>query len=171
MSWLRVENGKIHGKFLNEMERKLHISYSTVIVFIAVLLILFWTYAAGIQLSDFNRFKREMNNQVFSNRTSRILTFIIPSLEIIAAILLVNPLTRLMGMKLSLLLMLIFSTYITLALLNVYSRMPCNCAGLLGSNSTWEANLILNLIVTAVAAAGLILNLKFKERRAKVWIP
>ena len=140
------------------------------LIILTVFLILFWLYAAGAQISDFNKFKGEMNNQVFSHRISGILAFLIPISEMIIATLLAHPLTRLIGMKMSFLLILTFSIYIGLALLNVYSRMPCNCAGLLGSNSSWEANLILNLIVTAVAAAGLILNLKFKERRAKVWI-
>ncbi|WEK21643.1 MAG: hypothetical protein P0Y49_10895 [Candidatus Pedobacter colombiensis] len=148
------------------LKRKLEL----LVAILTVFLILFWLYAAGTQISDFNKFKGEMNNQVFSNRISRLLAYLIPSSEIIIATLLVNRPTRLIGMKMSLLLTLTFSTYIILALLNVYSRMPCNCAGLMGSNSTWVANLILNLIVTVVAVTGLIINLKMKERRTKVWI-
>jgi putative oxidoreductase len=137
------------------------------VVILTVLLILFWLYAAGTKLYDFNTFKGEMNNQVFSRRISNALAYTLPAVEIMIAALLVNSTTRLTGMILSCSMILVYTTYVGLALLDVYNRMPCNCAGLL---SSWEANLILNLLVTAVAAAGLILNLKFKERRAKVWI-
>lgn len=141
-----------------------------IIAFLSVAFILFWLLAAGLQLSDFNKFKGEMHAQVFSSRISLILAYVIPTLEIALATLIVYSSTRLLGMILSFSLMFAFSIYVGLALLKVYTSMPCNCAGLLGSNSTWEANLILNLFVTAVAAIGIIPNLKTKERRAKVWV-
>lgn len=139
-------------------------------VILTVAFILFWLYAVGTQLSDFNKFKGEMINQVFSRSVSGILAYVLPVVEITIATLLVFASTRLMGLVLSFLMMLVFSTYVGLALLNLFKEIPCNCAGLLGSNSTWETNLILNLIVTAVAAIGIILQLKFKERRIKVWV-
>ncbi len=137
------------------------------IAIITVVLILFWLYAAGTQISDFNKFKGEMNNQVFSGVISNVLAYLIPVLEITIAGLLVYSFTRLWGMIFSFSLLLVFSTYVGLALLNVFSRMPCTCAGLLGGSSTWEWNLTLNLIVTAVAAAGLILNLKWRRKEGK----
>ncbi|SMD08491.1 MauE/DoxX family redox-associated membrane protein [Pedobacter nyackensis] len=137
------------------------------IILLSVVFILFWLFSAGSKLYDFNTFKGEMNNQVFSASISNALAYTLPAVEITIAALLVYSTTRFTGMILSCSMMLIYTTYVGLALLDVYNRIPCNCAGLLGS---WEANLILNLFVTAVAATGLILNLKFKERRAKVWI-
>lgn len=137
------------------------------IAIITVVLILFWLYAAGTQISDFNKFKGEMNNQVFSGVISNVLAYLIPVLEITIAGLLVYSFTRLWGMIFSFSLLLVFSTYVGLALLNVFSQKPCTCAGLLGGSSTWEWNLTLNLIVTAVAAAGLILNLKWRRKEDK----
>lgn len=134
---------------------------------ITAVLILFWLYAAGTQISDFNKFKGEMNNQVFSGVISGVLVYLIPVLEVTIASLLAYTSTRLWGMILSFSLMLTFSTYVGLAILGVYNKTPCNCAGLLGTNSTWESNLILNLIVTAVAAAGLILNLIRRRKEGK----
>ncbi len=132
-----------------------------------MLLIFFWLFAAGSQLSDFAAFKGEMNNQVFSNNISKVLAYTVPALEIAIAGLLVYSSTRLTGMILSVLTILSFTVYVGLALANVYSRMPCNCAGLLGQNSSWEANFIFNLFVTAVAVIGLIITLKDRERRTK----
>lgn len=132
-----------------------------------VLLILFWLYAAGNQLTDFNKFKGEMNNQVFSSSISGILTYLIPGIEIIIASLLVFSSTRLWGTFLSFLLMLTFSTYTGLIWFNAFNRTPCTCAGLLGDGSTWGWNFTLNLFITVVAATGLILNLKWKRKEDK----
>jgi hypothetical protein len=136
-------------------------------VIVAVLFIVFWLFSVGSQLSDFNKFKGEMNNQVFSAAVSNVLAYVIPTVEIMIAGLLAFLSTRVVGMILTFVLMLAFSTYIGLAVLNVYQRMPCNCAGLLGQNSSWEANLIFNLFITVVAVIGLIITLKDRERRKK----
>ena len=136
-------------------------------VIFAVVFILFWLFAAGSQLSDFDKFRGEMNNQVFSITVSDILVYIIPVIEITIAGLLAFKSTRFIGTVFTSLLMVLFTTYISLALLNVFNRMPCNCAGFLGHNSSWTANLIFNLFVVAIAMIGLILTYKDRERRKK----
>lgn len=137
------------------------------IILLTVVFILFWLYASGSKLYDFNAFKSEMNNQIFSRHISNILAFILPAIEIIIALLLVYSTTRLLGMILSFFLMMGFTIYVGLALLHVYDKMPCNCAGLLGQNASWGSNLMLNLFITAVAAIGLMITLKERERRTK----
>lgn len=136
------------------------------ITLLTVGFILFWLYVAGLKLYDFNAFKDEMNSQIFSRQITGILIYTLPAVEIIIALSLVYATTRLLGMILSFSLIMGFTVYVGLALLNVYDKMPCNCAGLLG-NSTWGANFILNLFITAVAALGLIITLRDKERRTK----
>lgn len=138
-----------------------------ILIIFSFLFILFWLFAAGTQLYDFKGFKGEMNNQVFSGRISTGLAYVIPITEIVIAGLLVYTSTRLAGMMLSLLLALTFTIYVGLALLEVYYRIPCNCAGLLGGDGTWEANFMLNLFVTVVALAGFIITFKNRERRDK----
>lgn len=129
--------------------------------------ILFWLYSAGFKLYDFDTFKQEMHSQVFPSGISNLLSYAIPAFEIMIAALLVYSATRLLGMTLSFLLMLMFTTYVGLALLDVYRFMPCNCIGLLGENAGWGANFILNLFIAIVAAVGLILTFKHRERRKK----
>ena len=139
-------------------------------VFFSIAFILFWFVVLWIQLHDFNGFKNEIHNQVFPDDVSNILVYILPSIEFLTAVLLVESRTRKTGFILCLLLMLVFTIYVGLALLNVYSRTPCNCAGLLGNNSSWTSNFIFNLCVTAVAAAGFIFTIKDQERGNMVWI-
>ncbi|NQX38763.1 hypothetical protein SAMN05421820_101796 [Pedobacter steynii] len=127
--------------------------------------ILFWLYSAGSKLYDFDTFKQEMHSQVFPNGISNLLSYAIPAFEIMIAGLLVYSTTRLLGMTLSFLLMLMFTAYVGLALLDAYRFMPCNCIGLLGQHASWGANFILNLFIVIVAAIGLILTFKHRERR------
>ncbi|MEO6521352.1 MAG: MauE/DoxX family redox-associated membrane protein [Mucilaginibacter sp.] len=150
------------------MESSLFISKKdTYVVLVSVAFILFWFFAAGSKLYDFGEWKQEMDNQVFSRRITYGIIYTLPALEIMIAALLVRSATRLIGMILTFGLMVIFTIYVGLALLEVYSRTPCNCAGLMGQNSSWAANFKLNLLITAVAGAGLILTSKSKERRKK----
>jgi len=135
------------------------------LMILCAVFILFWLYSAGFKLYNFDAFKQEMHSQVFPNGISNLLSYLIPAFEIMIAALLVYSATRLLGMTLSFLLMLIFTTYVGLALLDVYRYMPCNCVGLLGKNASWGANFILNLFIAIVAAVGLILTFKHRERR------
>jgi len=137
------------------------------LMILCAVFILFWLYSAGFKLYNFETFKQEMHSQVFPNRISNLLSYAIPTFEIIIAALLVYSATRLLGMTLSFLLMLMFTTYVGLALLDVYRFMPCNCIGLLGENASWGANFILNLFIAIVAAVGLLLTFKHRERRRK----
>jgi hypothetical protein len=137
------------------------------LMILCAVFILFWLYSAGFKLYDFETFKQEMHRQVFPNDISNLLSYVIPAFEIMIAALLIYSTTRLLGMTLSFLLMLMFTTYVGLALLDVYRYMPCNCIGLLGENASWGANFILNLFIAIVAAVGLILTFKHRERRRK----
>ncbi|SHE46535.1 MauE/DoxX family redox-associated membrane protein [Pedobacter caeni] len=129
-------------------------------ILLSVVFILFWLYSAGFKLYDFGAFKQEMHRQVFPAELSNLLSFTVPASEIIIAALLVNAVTRGIGMILSFLLMLAFTTYTGLALLGVYSTTPCNCIGLLGEKASWGDNFMLNLVITLIATAGLILTFK-----------
>jgi putative oxidoreductase len=140
----------------------------TAVIIFSIILILFWFVAAGLKLYDFGEWKQEMYNQIFSRTYSNTLLYAVPAIEVITAGLITYSATRLAGIILSFFLILAFTIYVGLALLEVYSRSPCNCAGLLGQNSSWGANFILNLFVTGVALAGMILTIKSKTKKRRV---
>lgn len=132
-----------------------------------VLFICFWLFACSSKLADFNGFKDELYSQVFTASISGLLLYLLPAVEFLIACLLVSSATRLAGLILSFSLMSAYSIYVLLAVLNVYSRTPCNCAGLLGLGSSWTANLLLNLFITTAAAITILFTYKAKERRKK----
>lgn len=126
------------------------------------LLMLLWIYTAGSKLMDLKDFKHQIHNQVFPDYLDGLLLYLIPSVEILAAALLYFSRTRFLGLTMSLILMFCFTTYIGLALLNVYSRMPCSCGGVLKFMG-WKSHFIFNLFFTCVAAVGIIF--KYKSTR------
>lgn len=135
-----------------------------------VLFIFFWLFALGSKLYDFDEFRIALFSQVFPPFIGRILLYLLPSIELLIACLLVYSTTRMAGLILSFSMMSMYSIYVLLAVLNLYTRIPCNCAGLLGRGSSWGANLLLNLFITVTAATVLIFTLKYQERRTAVWM-
>lgn len=129
-------------------------------ILLSVVFILFWLYSAGFKLYDFGAFKQEMHSQVFPAGLSNLLSYIVPASEIVIAALLVSSTTRSVGMIFSFLLMLAFTTYTGLVLLDMCSTTPCNCIGLLGEKASWGDNFMLNLVITVAVTAGLILTFK-----------
>lgn len=125
-------------------------------------LIFLWVYASVSKLADYERSRGEMLNQIFSVWLAEILVWAVPLAELSAAALLLFNKTRLYGLLLSSLLLLSFSVYIALVMLNVFNRLPCSCGGVL-NNMSWGMHLLFNLFFLALALCGLFHD--FKERR------
>jgi len=109
---------------------------------IVFLLILLWVYTAASKLVDFNAFERELANQTFSRKTAQILLWVIPTVELVAAFLLLLNKTRLAGLTFSFFLLLLFTGYVALVLADYYDRVPCSCGGCL---SNWIGKRIFGL--------------------------
>lgn len=124
---------------------------------IVALLILLWVYTATSKLADFQEFKRELNNQTFSRNTALLLLWLIPISEIIAATMLLFKKTRFIALLLSAALMLAFTGYIALVLLNYYDRTPCSCGGVL-KELGWNAHFYFNLFFLTLSLIGIYLQ-------------
>nr|WP_068891092.1 MauE/DoxX family redox-associated membrane protein [Pedobacter panaciterrae] len=123
------------------------------------LFILLWVYTAGSKLADFNNFKHEMSNQVFPAAYASFLIYILPSIEIITSLLLFSSKTRIIGLYVSFLLILVFTVYVGLAVMNVYEQIPCSCGGILKYMS-WEAHLMFNMCLLLLAITGIYIQRK-----------
>jgi putative oxidoreductase len=128
---------------------------------IEFLLILLWIYAALSKLLSFDEFKGQMYNQTFSRGISGLLIYFLPPLELTAAVLLILNRTRMAGLVLSLVLMASFTVYISLVLLNFWSRVPCSCGGIF-QKMGWKPHLWINLFFLALITIAI--NSKIKER-------
>lgn len=123
---------------------------------ISVLLILLFTYAAISKLMDYHQFSKQLNVSTLLKPIAGMLTWMIPSGELYIAILLVVPEWRTSGMKLSFILMSMFSAYIAIMLL-FFDELPCSCGGVF-ERMSWNQHLLFNLTFTFLAFAGLRLQ-------------
>jgi hypothetical protein len=139
------------------MSAKLFIK--NIIIFALVLL---WVYAAASKLVDFNMFRGQMYRQILPDFAKSTLIYLLPPLELAAAILLLFDRTQFAGFSISLTLMAAFTFYVGLAVFRIFDHVPCSCGGLL-SKMGWDAHFIFNLFFTLLAAIGFIII--YRERR------
>ncbi|WP_345952982.1 MauE/DoxX family redox-associated membrane protein [Mucilaginibacter sp. PAMB04168] len=121
------------------------------------LLALLFLFTALSKLVDFQKFVKQMNNQVFPKAVSAALVILVPLIELIATALLVRIKTRMTGLWLSLALMSAFTVYVGLVTLRVFPRVPCSCAGVFEKMS-WGQHLLLNMMFTLIAFAAILLG-------------
>jgi putative oxidoreductase len=131
-------------------------------VIIPALIILLFIYTAVSKLVDFDQFKAQMYNQTLPHEVATVLIWTLPGVEILGAMLLAFERTRLIGFYLSSILMFLFTGYISLVLLDFFSRIPCSCGGVIKSLD-WKTHLVFNLFFLLLSILGIfIIN---RERR------
>lgn len=126
---------------------------------IAVLLIVLFIYTASSKLLDIAAFRKQMMNQPLPEAIRQNLVWLVPLSETTASIFLIIKPLRLYGFLLAFLLMLAFTLYVSLILAKAFAYIPCSCGGILNTLS-WEAHLILNIVFTLLALAGVIIERK-----------
>lgn len=136
-----------------------------VIEILSSLLILLFVYTSVSKWLAFKKFIGEMNNQPFPNWMTPVLVWTLPAAEVLIAGLLMFDRTQLIGFRASLILMLLFTVYTLLVLLNVFGRTPCSCGGVI-EQLTWGQHLFFNLFFIGVALTGIWL--KRKELTPKI---
>lgn len=126
----------------------------TLVQIISCLLILLFLYTGANKFFSFQHFKDQMNNQVFPNSWTPVIVWVLPALEIIIALALMFDKTRLSGLYGSIILMLLFTIYTGLVLLNVFKRVPCSCGGVI-EHLNWSQHLLFNIFFVSVSLAGI----------------
>jgi len=118
-------------------------------------MVLFWVYVGMEKLWQLGAFKIALEQQPVISSLAPILFWLLPLMEIGIGVLLGMPSVRLRawGWKVSTILILVFSIYIGLGVLNVYDRKPCMCTSFL-SNISWTTHLIFNLVILGLSISG-----------------
>jgi len=128
---------------------------------ISSLFILLFLYTAISKFREFDQFRSALHGSPLIGNMTNIISWIIPSIEIIISAFLFFPKGRSIGLWSSLSLMLIFTGYITYMLF-FSERIPCSCGGVI-EKMTWNQHLIFNVFFTLLAALGLWLMKKNKN--------
>lgn len=111
-------------------------------------------YAAFSKLMDYDKSVDEMRSQIFPSSIASILTWLIPSIELLLTFCLLFPSTKTIALWASLFLLSAFTIYIGIVMTGVFGRIPCSCGGIL-KNMSYGAHLIFNLFFIAISLLGL----------------
>jgi hypothetical protein len=122
----------------------------------AALFILVFVYTATSKLMQLEHFETVLKTSPLIGIYARYVSVMLPAIELVAAVLLFFPATRMRGLVLSLTLMILFTVYISYMLV-FNQHLPCSCGGFIGRLS-WKEHLFFNLILTVVAATAVFHN-------------
>lgn len=139
-----------------------------IVTFIRYALIILLVYAALNKWMDHPKFYNDLRNSpLLGNEWLSMGTaWAIPFVELLVALLLVFPTTRLKGLYAAFTLMLLFTLYITV-ILWFANHVPCSCGGII-SRFTWPQHLIFNIGFTLLALLGAYLYPKKPAKTAKI---
>lgn len=128
---------------------------------IASLFILLFVYAAVSKLIDYQKFRVQLGQSPLLTAFADWVAWVIPTVEIIIAILLASRKFRIQGLFASFSLMTMFTTYIFI--ITRYSEyVPCSCGGILQTMS-WEQHFMFNIIFVTLGLTGILLHPGFRK--------
>lgn len=138
--------------------KALRINKSSVVDIIMALFMTLFFYAAIIKLFDYDAFRVQIGRSPLIMYQAPTLAWFVPTIEILAGILLFIPRTRMIGLYLCFTIMFAFTIYIAYML--IFSpTLPCSCGGIL-SKMGWTEHLIFNAVFTLLAITGIYLERK-----------
>ncbi|MCL8008311.1 hypothetical protein M8845_12845 [Gelidibacter japonicus] len=126
---------------------------------VSLLFILLFVYAAVSKLIDHPKFYNDLRNSiVFGDQVvSKLVSWGIPILELVATILLAIPKFNKTGLYMALILMIGFTLYIGGTLLvNEFgiAELPCSCGGVI-SHLSWQQHLLFNTFFVLLGIMGI----------------
>ncbi|QIH35899.1 MauE/DoxX family redox-associated membrane protein [Sphingobacterium sp. DR205] len=128
-------------------------------------LLCLWIYVGSKKVFTYAEFRASMIRQPFADQYGIVLSYILPAMELATGILFIFEGTKRVGFWLSLLLMLVFSSYVILALRNTWGSIPCDC--ILEFPISWKAHLWVNGLITIACILSLLLDRKIRISHRK----
>lgn len=134
-----------------------------VLEIICFLFVLLFAYTGLVKLLGHERFVIVIFDSPLLTDFAGFLSWAVPIIEFLVAVMLVIGRLRLLGLYVSFSLMVIFTGYI-IAILNFSEKIPCACGGVLEKMS-WTQHLFFNIGLTLLALVGIVLCNSLKEQR------
>jgi len=128
---------------------------------ISILLIALFVYAAFSKVSDYPKFLIQLGQSPLLTAYVNWMAWIVPSIEILIAIMLIIPRTKLIALYGSFTLMVMFTAYI-ITILNFSDYIPCSCGGVL-QHMSWKTHLVFNIVFVMLAATGVLLQPTYSQ--------
>jgi len=126
------------------------------------LFILLFIYTAANKIWKFSNFDWVLSTLPGIGSYHTLIAYSVPVAELITSVLLIFNPTKRIGLFLSMLLMLFFSSYL-LFILQYSKELPCNCGGVL-SQLSWKQHIIFNLCFLLLALISLRFTAQLKQQ-------
>lgn len=136
---------------------------SYIVQVVCLLYVLLFVYAAVSKLLDFENFQVQLGQSPLLSAFAIWLSWLVPVVEVIIALLLLIPNSRRIGLFLSFSLMTMFTTYVFI-ILHYSSFIPCSCGGVLEKMS-WNVHLIFNIGFVALATLAIFIENGYSTKR------
>lgn len=133
---------------------------------ITSILILVFGYTGLDKLVRWKASWSSFHNQPFPTDLAEILSYAVPGVELLIALLLLFSVTRWWGYLGSALLLTVFVTYIGLIWVGAFPQVPCSCAGILDSLG-WAEHFWMNLGLIGISVFGIWLERGKEFRKLK----
>lgn len=130
---------------------------------IVILLMAVFLYSALAKAFDFSDFSSEISKSPFLFGFSSILSWLVPSVEAIVAVLLLVNKTRSSALYAYLYIMASFTFYVFLMEKEAY-YLPCACMGLFENLLEWKEHLYVNIFLSLLVIASIFLEDSYKKR-------
>ncbi|MCW3090006.1 MAG: hypothetical protein JWP81_1075 [Ferruginibacter sp.] len=128
---------------------------------ISAIILLLMLYAALSKLLQYQQFRATLSAAPVLKSFAALLAWLIPVTEIITAILLFFPSTRLRGLQAGFLLVSTFTVYLSVMVLAT-RELPCNCGGII-SGMSWPQHIVFNIFFTILTGSGILVYEKRTE--------
>ncbi len=125
---------------------------------ISAILILLFVYTALSKLLGLDQFRDVLWQAPMIGRGAGIVARAVPLTELLIALLLFFPITRVWGLYGSLGLLLVFTAYLVYMLFSM-TDLPCQCGGVI-SNLSWTQHVFFNLFFIGLTWLGIRRSLK-----------
>ncbi len=142
--------------------KKSNIIMATILVG-SYLFVFLFLYAAVSKLLDFETFTVQLAQSPLLSAYAGTVAILVPSIEILLAVLLIIPRFRFPALIGCFGLMVMFTAYIFI-ILNFSDFVPCSCGGVLEKLS-WTQHLIFNLVFIVLAALALFLSKEYNAKK------
>lgn len=128
-------------------------------IIFSTLLLALWVSSALHKLMHFDTFRADILRQPFSDGLGQVLVYSLPVVEVAVVFLLISGRCRWVGYGLSSLLMAAFTTYVGLAWIGAWTKLPCGCGKLIAWMS-WGQHFWFNLFFLLISVFGWVLHHK-----------
>lgn len=123
---------------------------------ICYLFLILFVYAAVTKLMEYEKFRVQVGQSPILTSLVDWIAPTVPAIELIIAVMLFVPKSKLLALYASFNLMVMFTAYIFLTL-NFSPNIPCSCGGIL-EKMGWKEHLIFNIVFVLLVAVAILLQ-------------